>query len=293
MKNFLKNKIIIGTRSLSGDLGSVDKKKIFKTIEYSISKGFNHFDTAPFYGRGFGDEILKNFRKEIIVDTKCGYNSNFTKKTFFKSDINYTLDRALKNFDKINIFYIHNPRDEVKNWNKIIDLMLSLKKEKLIKFSGISLARGYYFNQKILNNFDVIQDDVNVLRNLPLLYLNKFLGKIISRSVFASGCLSGKLNKSSKFEKDDYRFDWLKDDRLNSILNQISQIKKIHKGDIRKLALGYVLKKKKIKKMIIGIKNKSHIDFLCRNNFSISNKVVNKIDYLNRNFFSKENMNGY
>ena len=45
--------------------------------------------------------------------------------------------------------------------------------------------------------------------------------------------------------------------------------------------------------MIIGIKNKSHIDFLCRNNFSISNKVVNKIDYLNRNFFSKENMNGY
>ena len=83
MKNFLKNKIIIGTRSLSGDLGSVDKKKIFKTIEYSISKGFNHFDTAPFYGRGFGDEILKNFRKEIIVDTKCGYNSNFTKKTFF------------------------------------------------------------------------------------------------------------------------------------------------------------------------------------------------------------------
>ena len=293
MKNLFKKKIIIGTRSLSGDLGIVDKKKIFKTIEYSINKGFNYFDTAPFYGDGLGDEILANFKKEIIVDTKCGYNLSFTKKTFSISDINKTLELVLKKFNRINIFYIHNPRNEIKNWDKIIELMLNLKKEKLIKFSGISLARDYYFNQKILNNFDIIQDDINILRNSPFTYLKEFKGKIISRSIFASGCLNGKLSKSSKFEKNDYRFNWLKGDRLNSILYQISQIKKIYKGDIRKVALGYVLKKKKVKKIIIGIKNKSHIDFLCNNDFLISRKIVNKIDFINKGSFFNKDINGY
>jgi len=262
LKNLLNNKIIIGTRSLAGDLGKIKKKQIFKTIEYSISKGFNYFDTAPFYGKGMADYILTYFKNDIIIDTKCGYNLDFTKKTFKASDIKKSLELSLKKFEKINVFYIHNPRNEIRDWSEIISLMNSFKKKKLIKFTGISLARGYLFNQKILNNFDVVQDDINILRSSPLDYLKNFKGKIISRSVFASGCLSGKLNQNSKFDKNDYRFDWLKKERLESVLYQISEVNKIFKGELKKIALGYILKKK-VNKIIIGIKKKkTHRFFL-------------------------------
>ena len=244
MKNLLNKKIIIGTRSLSGDLGKIKKKEVIKTVEYSILNGFKYFDTAPFYGKGLGDDILSSFKNDIIIDTKCGYNSNFTKKTFSEEDIKNSLDSSLEKFDKINIFYIHNPRDEIKDWPKLISFLKSLKKKKLVKFIGISLARGYCFNKKILNNFDFVQDDINILRCSPLDYLKTFKGNVISRSVFASGCLSGKLTINSSFSKNDYRYDWLKKDRLKSILYQISEIKKIYKGDLKKIALAYILKKK-------------------------------------------------
>lgn len=292
MKNLLNNKIIIGTRSLAGDLGKINKKEIFKTIDYSISKGFHYFDTASFYGRGLADDVLKNFKKDIIVDAKCGYNSDFTKKTFKVNDIKKTLELALKKFEKINIFYIHNPRNEIRDWPLIISLMKSFKKKKLINYTGISLARGYTFNQKILNSFDVIQDDINILRSSPLDYLKNFKGKIISRSVFASGCLSGKLNKNSKFDKNDYRYDWLKKNRIKSVLYQISEIKKIYKGDLKKIALGYVLKKK-INKIIIGIKKKEHINFICKNNFVFDKSIIKKIDYLNEVKFYNKDLDGY
>ena len=51
-------------------------------------------------------------------------------------------------------------------------------------------------------------------------YLSLFNGNIYARSPFASGCLSGKLNLKSKFKKLDYRYDWLKGERLKSILKQ-------------------------------------------------------------------------
>jgi hypothetical protein len=292
LKNLLNNKIIIGTRSLAGDLGKIKKKQIFKTIEYSISKGFNYFDTAPFYGKGMADDILTYFKNDIIVDTKCGYNLDFTKKTFKASDIKKSLELSLKKFEKINVFYIHNPRNEIRDWSEIISLMNSFKKKKLIKFTGISLARGYLFNQKILNNFDVVQDDINILRSSPLDYLKNFKGKIISRSVFASGCLSGKLNQNSKFDKNDYRFDWLKKERLESVLYQISEVKKIFKGELKKIALGYILKKK-VNKIIIGIKKKKHKYFFCENDFKIDKSIIKKIDHLNKINFYKEDLNGY
>ena len=150
--------------------------------------------------------MLSGYKKHIKVNTKCGYNLKGSKKTFKKSDIEATLDKSLKLFDKINILYLHNPRQEIKDWDKIINYLQELKKRKLINYTGISLARGYYFNKDILNEFDFIQEDINLLRLNNLNYLNKLKCKVVARSPLATGLLSNNFNSETKFSKIDYRY---------------------------------------------------------------------------------------
>ena len=59
---------------------------------------------------------------------------------------------------------LHNPRDEIKNWNKVFNILQKYKKKGYIKSIGISLARNHYFSKKIMNKFDFIQDEFNLLR---------------------------------------------------------------------------------------------------------------------------------
>ena len=125
-------------------------------------------------------------------------------------------------------------------------------------------------------------------------YLKNYTGSIYARSPFASGCLTEKLNFKSKFNKKDYRYDWLRNSRLASIIKQIEEIKKIYNGDIKKLAIVYLLKNKKIKKTIIGIKRKEHLDFLNNLDCKIDPNLLKKIDVLNEvGFYMSDKEIGY
>ena len=122
-------KIIIGSWSFSGDLGIVDQKEIHKTIEFAIENKLHRFDTAPSYNNGKVDKLLSKYKKNILVNTKCGYNFEGVK-TFKLSDIEKSLEYSLKLFHKINILFLHSPRVEIKDWDRVISLLDNFKKMK-------------------------------------------------------------------------------------------------------------------------------------------------------------------
>ena len=170
-----KNKIIIGTWSLSGDFGKVSKKKVIETLESCINNGFKEFDTAPTYGSGKMHTILSKITrgiKDIKINTKCGYNLK-NEKTFSIKDITNSINKSLEEFSNINTLYLHNPRNEINNWDKIIDLLKNYKKSGLIKYIGISFARDFYFPKKIVNEFDYVQDEINLLHSNHINILKK------------------------------------------------------------------------------------------------------------------------
>ena len=193
MKNFFK-KIIIGTWSISGDLGKIRRKQRYQLIEKCIQNGFLEFDIAPTYGKGKIDTFFSNLKNfKLKINTKLGYNKNF-HKDFTISNLKKSLDSSLKLHEKINIIFLHNPRNEIKNWDKIIYFLKDIKKQKLVKNIGISLARDFYPPVSILNEFDYVQDEINLLRNSILLSkINKF--KIIARSPLATGILADNFSK--------------------------------------------------------------------------------------------------
>ncbi|MDC1060328.1 aldo/keto reductase, partial [Alphaproteobacteria bacterium] len=190
----LKKKIIIGTWSLTDTFGKINKKNIEEVINYSIQNDFKEFDTAPNYGSGQIEKILSEFKKKSLfklkINTKFG-NSRDNIKSFKKKDIIKSLDKSIELFNNINTIYIHNPRCSPKQIEKIIDIILEYKEKKYIKNIGISIARDFYFEKSILDKFDFIQDEVNVLFYKNLNYLKKTKARIIARSPLASGCLSG------------------------------------------------------------------------------------------------------
>jgi len=257
-------KIIIGTASLSGNYGSVPKQEIIDTLNYCYENNFREFDTAPNYGQGvmesyLGDIFLK--RDDIKIHTKIGNLIN-GGKDFSIDSLRKSFIHSLKRLKKENIdtLFLHNPREEINDYDEIEKFLNQLIDEGCIRKKGISLARGYNYDDSIIKKFDSIQDDYNLLHlQLPNYLTSK--QNFVIRSPFATGLLSGKVNSDTKFT-DPYRSAWLKDERLSSLIKRIRKIESVSAAPLAEIALRYVLFQKGIDKIIIGVKKKDHVDHI-------------------------------
>ena len=166
LKNNIRKKIIIGTWSWSA-YRHVSRKIVEEVFNHCLDNEFLEFDTAPNYLGA--EKILSEFKKEnknILINTKCGWDQNM-KKNFDEKSLIYGVERALDLFKNINVMQLHNPRNEIENWDIVVDILKKYKKKGYIKLIGISLPRNYYFPKKIMNRFDFIQDEFNLLRVDP------------------------------------------------------------------------------------------------------------------------------
>ena len=280
----LKEKIVIGTWPLSGDLGAVNKDLVSKTIEACFDCGFYEFDMAPNYGNGFCEKYFGSLNnKNITINTKFGNNIDGIKNfdvDSLKSSLYESLDRL--NVENINSLFLHNPRNEISNYEPILFLFEELKRENIINKSGISLARNYDYGD-VLKKFDSIQNDYNILyqNSLDGMYRTKNM-LFYARSPLATGILSGKLNEQSKFDSDDYRSKWLKGNRLQSILKRVEILDKLTDFSLDSLARKFVLNNNLIDKVIIGVKSPKHV-YDIQNDIEqdpLDNNIIKKINSL-------------
>ena len=288
-------KIIIGTASLSGNYGSVPKQEIIDTLNYCYENNFREFDTAPNYGQGMmesylGDIFLK--RDDIKIHTKIGNLIN-GGKDFSIDSLRKSFIHSLKRLKKENIdtLFLHNPREEINDYDEIEKFLHQLIDEGCIRKKGISLARGYNYDDSIIKKFDSIQDDYNLLHlQLPNYLTSK--QNFVIRSPFATGLLSGKVNSDTKFT-DPYRSAWLKDERLSSLIKRIRKIESVSATPLAEIALRYVLFQKGIDKIIIGVKKKDHVDHIihCIEKGPLDVNLKNKLQEMYNDDFGLVNEN--
>lgn len=288
--NILK-KIIIGTWSWSA-YKSVSKKSIENVFDHCLDNGFLEFDTAPNYLGA--EKILSEFKrqnKNILINTKCGWDHHM-KKNFDEKSLIYGIERALDLFKNINVMQLHNPRDEVENWNKVFNILQKYKDKGYIKSIGISLARNHYFSKKIMNKFDFIQDEFNLLRVAPCHKMNNFKKILAIRSPFANGILTTNFSNIARFSKNDQRYSWLYGRRLKTISKQKKILESLTDLKIESLATNFVFSFSFVDKAIFGIRTIKHMNDLLKNikNFKkLTPTLVKKIIELNTkdNLFCK------
>jgi len=287
----IKDKIVIGTWPLSGDYGRVDLKTVQKVLETCYDHDLKEFDTAPSYGNGFIELCLGKVlgtKTDTLINTKVG-NMPFNGKSFKIVDLQASLAQSLKRLsvESLNILFLHNPRNEIDDYDAVLNYMNKLKQEGIIKQKGISLAKNFKYDLQFLDEFDVIQDDGNLL---DMRFLSLELSKntkFMARSPLASGILSGKMTRTSFFPVEDHRSSWLKGERLESIMKRVDKINEASDFELIDIAKQFIFSNEKVEKVIFGVRTLEHIDSILneKTNLVIDKEIEKKlIDLYNNDY---------
>jgi len=274
----MKTKIILGTAQLGLDYGINNKlgipsdKECYNILDFAYQNDIRTLDTAFSYG--LSEKRIGDFHYN---------NSLFTVNSKFRNGkIENLKDDILKSINKMNIkmintIFFHSMNDFLINLNRI-DKFIVENKNIAFKKLGVSVYAVEEL-EKVLEytQIDVVQISFNLFDNHnkkgKILQSLASAGKEIhARSCFLQGLFFMDYNKLK------YPLN-----KLASNLKNINNYCNEYKINIAQLCISYVINKKYIDKLIIGVDS---IDQL-RKNISWS---IDEIDDDLENFIDRINI---
>ncbi len=215
--DFEVSEISFGGWAIGGSWGSVDDAVSRKTLQTALENGINFFDTADVYGDGHSEKLIgelkENTDKNIYIATKAGRRLDpHVAEGYNEENLRFFIERSLKNLgvEKIDLLQLHCPPDEVFYNEKVFAALNKMVAGGLIENFGVSVEKVDQALKALeYENLATIQIIYNMFRHKPADKLfararEKNVG-IICRVPLASGLLTGKFTKDSKFEEDDHR----------------------------------------------------------------------------------------
>ena len=215
---FRVSEIGLGCWQLGGDWGEdpVEEDKALSILRAAVDAGVNLFDTADVYGGGRSEKIIGKFLREtdpgVRVITKFGqgadvYPDRYTEKSL-RIAVEGSLDRL--GLNSLDLLQLHCIPQAVLEKGEVFAWLRKLKKEGLIKNFGASVETEkeglICMQQEGLCSLQVI---FNLFRQH---YGQNFFKKasekgvgIIVRLPLASGLLSGKFDRETRFSEKDHR----------------------------------------------------------------------------------------
>lgn len=203
----------LGCMGMSGFYGETDEPLAIRVIQKAYEEGVTFFDTADMYGNGTNEVLLgkgiKNFRKNIVLATKCAIEFDGTTLKIHNSPeyISKACDASLKRLgsDTIDVFYLHRFNGEVPI-EESMQAMLELIKKGKILYVGLSevdaetLKKAYnVLGDKLV----ALQSEYSILNHKEaeaILPTCRELGvSFVAFSPLGRGLLSGKLKKAEAF----------------------------------------------------------------------------------------------
>jgi aryl-alcohol dehydrogenase-like predicted oxidoreductase len=213
---FAVSEVGLGCWQFGGDFGPINEATVDGIIDAAQEVGINFFDTADVYGDGaserFLGERLAASKPRPFIATKYGraadtYPDGYSL-TSLRDRIRSAQDRL--RCDSIDLLQLHCVPLALLQRGEIFDWLRTVQQEKLIKFFGASVEtveEGLVCAQH--DDISSLQVIFNVFRQKLLDELlpkaqEKNIG-IIVRLPLASGMLSGKYNRSTRFASTDHR----------------------------------------------------------------------------------------
>ena len=207
----------LGTWQLGGaDWGEIDESRALETLRAASEGGVNFFDTADVYGLGRSEEIIGRFLKEtpkrIFVATKLGrfpepgWPANFSLNSL-RAHTEASLRRL--GVEAVDLTQLHCIPTEILREGEVFESLRVLKREGKIKSFGVSVETDeeafICLAQEELASLQII---FNIFRQKPIELFDMAKSKgvaLIVRLPLASGLLSGKFTKATKFAEKDHR----------------------------------------------------------------------------------------
>ncbi|MZH45712.1 MAG: aldo/keto reductase [Nitrospinae bacterium] len=253
--------------------------KSLNSIKKAYDLGINFFDTAPVYGFGHSEELigkaLKPFRDKVIYATKCGLrwdksSLSAIRKDASRSSILEEIDQSLQRLDTdvIDLYQVHWPDVET-DQKETMETLLEIQEKGKIRHIGVSNYSAEQIKEclkygKIVSlqpEFSLLAREIEK-ETVPVCLENDI--GIIAYSPLASGVLTGKYDKNTRFE------DWRSKGIIGTFTGE-GFIKNIEKVDWLKeiaeaegktcgqMAINWVLRQQGLSTALVGVKNSEQV----------------------------------
>ncbi|MGA2489081.1 MAG: aldo/keto reductase [Anaerolineales bacterium] len=211
------SEISFGTWAIGSAWGDVDDKESIAALHCALDLGVNFFDTADVYGDGRSERLLARLRKErrenFYVATKAGRRLDpHIASGYSRQNLTAYVERSLKNLETnaLDLLQLHCPPTEVYYMPEVFGVLDDMVKAGKLRFYGVSVEKVEEALKAIeYPRVQSVQIIFNIFRQRPAdLFFREAQCKkvgILARVPLASGLLTGKLNRQSKFAADDHR----------------------------------------------------------------------------------------
>lgn len=211
------SEIGLGTWQLGTKWGDpFNEEEGLKILDAAYKSGISFIDTADVYNDGNSEitigKYIKKDRDHFFITTKCGRKLNpHTAEMYTPDAIEKYIDDSRKRMDieKIDLVLLHCPPTSVYKKKEIFDKLEELKTKGKIANYGVSIEKVSEGIEAMNYGISAIEVIFNMFRLKPLEELfpkakEKNIA-IIVRVPLASGLLTGKYNKDTKFGENDHR----------------------------------------------------------------------------------------
>ena len=278
------SEISFGAWAIGGAWGDVDDHESLAALHAALDAGVNFFDTADVYGDGHSERLLAQLRKErtepFYVATKAGRRlPQQTPEGYSRKNLTAWIERSLTNLhtDTIDLLQLHCPHPEVFYRPEVFGILDDLVKAGKLRHYGVSVEKVEEALKAIeYPNVQSVQLIFNIFRQRPAeLFFQEAQRRkvgILARVPLASGMLSGKISRASKFAKDDHRnfnrhgeaFDrgeTFSGVDFETALRAVEELKKLtpRKAALAQLALRWILEFPAVTCAIPGAKRASQV----------------------------------
>jgi len=211
------SEISFGAWAIGGTWGNVEDKESLAALHAALDGGVNFFDTADVYGDGRSERLLAKLKKErrekFFIATKAGRRlPKQTPEGYSRKNLTAFVHRSLKNLnaEAIDLLQLHCPPTEVYYMPEVFGILDDFVKAGKLRYYGVSVEKVEQALKAIeFPKVQSVQIIFNIFRQRPaeLFFVEAQKKKvgILARVPLASGMLSGKFNRSSKFSPDDHR----------------------------------------------------------------------------------------
>jgi len=208
----------LGCWQLGGaEWGEVSDEQALAILGAAVDSGVTFFDTADVYGSGRSESLIGRFLKrgpkEVFVATKLGRTADLYPDRYTERGVRAAIEASLARLgvQAIDLIQLHCVPAEVMRQGEIFEWLRKLQKEGKIRNFGASVESVdealLCLAQPGLASLQII---FNIFRQKPIGALFPEAKKkgvaIIVRLPLASGLLSGKFSKDTKFGVNDHRY---------------------------------------------------------------------------------------
>jgi aryl-alcohol dehydrogenase-like predicted oxidoreductase len=211
------SEVSFGAWAIGGSWGPVSDDESLAALHKAIDCGVSFIDTADVYGDGRSERLIARLkrerREEIVVATKAGRRlSPHTADGYNAANLTGFVEDSLRNLavDCLDLLQLHCPPTDVYYRPEVFGALDDLAKKGKIRHYGVSVERVEEALKAIeFPNVQTVQIIFNCFRQRPAeLFFPEARQRgvgILARVPLASGLLSGKLTRDSRFADDDHR----------------------------------------------------------------------------------------